>query len=237
MMCLMAGFFARCRLFWLKGSCATRAPFTGCDRDSTRWSRSFWPWLCWRWCVAVRWSRAVTCLPASGANYWAWIGYRRSKPCGEKSPTSAATTVRQPSGRAAWPGSGWPAPIARASGSSTPTATCASITVVSPICHAGTWPANGLCLRGTTDYWINGLGGAPFFGLTQPVNPGLIAVLRQSIVPRLVAEAPQPNPEALAADALLPRLTLIFDREGYSPDFFADLKAQRIAILTYHKFP
>jgi hypothetical protein len=94
-----------------------------------------------------------------------------------------------------------------------------------------------LCLRGTTDYWINGLGGAPFFVLTQPVNPGLIAVLRQSIVPRLVAEAPQPNPEALAADALLPRLTLIFDREGYSPDFFAELKAQRIAILTYHKFP
>ncbi len=94
-----------------------------------------------------------------------------------------------------------------------------------------------LCLRGTTDYWINGLGGAPFFVLTQPVNPGLIAVLRQHIVPRLVAEAPQPDAEALEADALLPRLTLIFDREGYSPDFFAELKAQRIAILTYHKFP
>jgi transposase-like protein len=94
-----------------------------------------------------------------------------------------------------------------------------------------------LCLRGTTDYWINGLGGAPFFVLTQPVNPGLIAVLRQHIVPRLVAEAPQPDAEVLEADALLPRLTLIFDREGYSPDFFAELKAQRIAILTYHKFP
>jgi hypothetical protein len=94
-----------------------------------------------------------------------------------------------------------------------------------------------LCLRGTTDYWINGLGGAPFFVLTQPVNPGLIAVLRQSIVPRLLAEAPQPDAEALAAEPLRPRLTLIFDREGYSPDFFAELKAQRIAILTYHKVP
>ena len=62
-------------------------------------------------------------------------------------------------------------------------------------------------------------------------------MLRQHIVPRLVAEAPQPDTEALEADALLPRLTLIFDREGYSPDFFAELKAQRIAILTYHKFP
>ena len=94
-----------------------------------------------------------------------------------------------------------------------------------------------LCLRGTTDYWVNGLDGAPFFVLTQPVNPGLIAVLRQSIVPRLVAEAPQPSAEALAADRHLPRFTLIFDREGYSPDFFAELKAQRIAILTYHKYP
>jgi hypothetical protein len=94
-----------------------------------------------------------------------------------------------------------------------------------------------LCLRGTTDYWVNGLGGAPFFVLTQPANPGLIATLRQSIVPRLLAQAPQPDAEALAADVFLPRLTLIFDREGYSPDFFSELKAQRIAILTYHKFP
>ena len=94
-----------------------------------------------------------------------------------------------------------------------------------------------LCLRGTTDYWINGLGGAPFFVLTQPVNPGLIAVLRQSIVPRLLAQAPQPEAQALKANPLLCRFTLIFDREGYSPDLFAELKAQRIAILTYHKFP
>ena len=94
-----------------------------------------------------------------------------------------------------------------------------------------------LCLRATTDYWVNGLGGAPFFVLTQPVNPGLLAVLRQSIVPRLMAEAPQPSAEALAADPLLPRFTLIFDREGYSPSFFAELQAQRIAILTYHKYP
>jgi hypothetical protein len=42
-----------------------------------------------------------------------------------------------------------------------------------------------------------------------------IAVLRQSIVPRLVAEAPQPGAEALAADAPLLRLTLIFDREAH----------------------
>jgi hypothetical protein len=94
-----------------------------------------------------------------------------------------------------------------------------------------------LCLRGTTDYWVNGLGGEPFFVVTQPVNPGLITVLREHIVPRLLTEAPQPSVEALAADPQAVRLTLVMDREGYSPDFFSHLKAQRIAILTYHKFP
>src|SRR5271166_3288663 len=142
-MCLTAGCFARCRLFWPKVSCATHAPFTDCRRDSTRWSRSFWPWLFWHWCVAVRWSRAVTSPPGSGANSWAWTGYRKSKPCGEKSPTSVATTVRLPNGRAAWLGSGWPAPAVRALACSTPTAMCAFITVASPICHAATWLANG----------------------------------------------------------------------------------------------
>jgi hypothetical protein len=112
---------------------------------------------------------------------------------------------------------------------------CVSIMAASPIRRGATWRANGSAC-GAPDYWVNGLGGAPFFVLTQPVNPGLIAVLRQSIVPRLVVEAPQPSAEALAADPLLPRFTLIFDREGYSPDFFAELEAQRIAILTYHKY-
>ena len=32
------------------------------------------------------------------------------------------------------------------------------------------------------------------------------------------------------------RFTLIFDREGYSPDFFIEMKKDRIACLTYHKY-
>jgi hypothetical protein len=94
-----------------------------------------------------------------------------------------------------------------------------------------------LCLRGTTDYWVNGLGGEPFFVVTQPVNPGLLTVLRENIVPRLLAQAPQPSAEVLAADPRAVRFTLVFDREGYSPDTFAELKEKRIAVLTYHKFP
>ncbi len=33
------------------------------------------------------------------------------------------------------------------------------------------------------------------------------------------------------------RFTLIFDREGYSPELFSRLKTQRTAILTCHKHP
>jgi len=96
-----------------------------------------------------------------------------------------------------------------------------------------------LCLRGTTDYWVNAMDGRPFFVVTQAVDPGMIQVLEEQIVPRLRNEVPgQPTEAQLAADPLLARFTLIFDRAGYSPDFFARLwQQQRIAITTYHKFP
>jgi hypothetical protein len=95
-----------------------------------------------------------------------------------------------------------------------------------------------LCLRGTTDYWVNALDGQPFFCLTRPIDPGLQKTLENDIVPRLLEEVPgQPTQEALSADPLLHRFILVFDREGYSPELFARLRAQRIAILCYHKFP
>jgi prepilin-type processing-associated H-X9-DG protein len=95
-----------------------------------------------------------------------------------------------------------------------------------------------LRLRGTTDYWVNAMDGTPFFCVTKAVDPGLIAVLKEELVPRLLKEVPrQPEEAALAADASLSRLTLVFDREGYSPPLFAWLKEQRIAALSYRKFP
>src|SRR5208283_751079 len=95
-----------------------------------------------------------------------------------------------------------------------------------------------LCLRGTTDYWVNAMDGRPFFVVSCAVDPGLLNVLREQIVPRLKADVPnQPTLEQLEADLLLSRFTIVFDREGYSPRFFAQMKEERIAILTYHKFP
>lgn len=94
-----------------------------------------------------------------------------------------------------------------------------------------------LCLRGTTDYWVNGLGGEPFFVVTQPVNTGLIAALREQVIPQLLAATASSGSTATPASDATPRCTLVFDREGYSPQLFADLKTAGIAILTYHKFP
>jgi len=94
-----------------------------------------------------------------------------------------------------------------------------------------------LCLRGTTDYWVNGLGGEPFFVVTQPIHEGLIAALRDQVIPRLLADAPELDPAQRDSDPQAMRFTVIFDREGFSPKLFADLKEQRIGILTYHKYP
>jgi len=95
-----------------------------------------------------------------------------------------------------------------------------------------------LCLRGTTDYWVNAMDGQPFFVVTQPVDPGLGQVILEQIVPRLLQDLPgQPSAAELEADPWLVRFVLVFDREAYSPKLFADLKALRIGILTYHKFP
>jgi len=94
-----------------------------------------------------------------------------------------------------------------------------------------------LCLRGTTDYWVNAMDGRPFFCVTQAVDPGLTQVIRE-LAPRLLQDVPaQPSESALEADPLLHRLTIVFDRGGYSPELFAWLRGERIAILTYHKFP
>jgi transposase-like protein len=93
-----------------------------------------------------------------------------------------------------------------------------------------------LCLRGTTDYWVNGLGGEPFFVVTEPVHAGLIATLRSQIIPRLLADAPPPTPAA-SEGRWSPRCTVVFDREGFSPALFTELQGQGVAILTYHKQP
>jgi len=95
-----------------------------------------------------------------------------------------------------------------------------------------------LCLRGMTDYWVNNQTGCPFFVITTPFTPGLLGMMRSEIVPRLLEDVPnQPSAEELDADERLNRFVMIFDREGYSPDFFHEMWRQRIACQTYNKYP
>lgn len=95
-----------------------------------------------------------------------------------------------------------------------------------------------LCLRATSDYWVNAIDRQPFFVVHCAVDPGLIKVIEHEIVPRLEHDVPdQPSEAQLARDPWLHRFTLVFDREGYSPAFLARMKARRIACITDHKYP
>jgi hypothetical protein len=96
-----------------------------------------------------------------------------------------------------------------------------------------------LCLRGITDYWVNDAIGRPFFVIEKEIDPGLLRTLRSDIVPRLLEDVPdQPSERQLAENPSLCRFVLVFDREGYSPAFFAEMWSEhRIGCLTYHKHP
>jgi transposase len=100
-------------------------------------------------------------------------------------------------------------------------------------------PRQRLCLRGTTDYWVNDALGQPFFVVERPIDQGLLEVLRNDVVPRLLKDVPrQPTEEELQANPYLFRFIIVFDRAGYSPEFFKEMwQNHRIACITYHKYP
>lgn len=94
-----------------------------------------------------------------------------------------------------------------------------------------------LCVRSFMDYWVNDRDGAPFFVVTAVGTEGMLHHLRREIVPRLLREVPgQPSPADLSADPRRHRFAIVFDREGWSPDFFAELwREHRIGVITYRK--
>jgi hypothetical protein len=96
-----------------------------------------------------------------------------------------------------------------------------------------------LCLQATTDYWIHAMDGQPFLYINKEVDPGLIATLEQEVIPWLEANVPKTLEleQRLQEDPCAHWFTVVFDREGYSPDLFQRLWNKRIAVLTYHKYP
>ena len=86
-----------------------------------------------------------------------------------------------------------------------------------------------LCLRAITDYWINAMDGQPFRYVNKEVDPGLIATLKQDVIPWLEASVAKTAEQELrlAEDSRAHWFTMVFDREGYSPELFEQMRDKR----------
>lgn len=85
-------------------------------------------------------------------------------------------------------------------------------------------PNRHLCMPGTKEYWVNGSSSDPLFFITAQASEGLLKTLKEDVIPRLRA--------ILGVEC---RLTLIFDREGWSPKSFRQWVQEGIDIITYRK--
>jgi len=94
-----------------------------------------------------------------------------------------------------------------------------------------------LCLPGMMEFWVNNADGLPYFYVTGEVNEKLQEMITTHLAPRLVALTDgKVSHQDITADELLPRFSLVFDREAYSPSFFKHLwECYRIAVITYRK--
>jgi len=94
-----------------------------------------------------------------------------------------------------------------------------------------------LCLPGIQQFWVNDKTGLPLFYISGEVNEKLIQMMSEQIIPKLLKDVtPRYSDAELEQDADLPVLTVVFDREGYSPVFFKKLwDEHRVAVLTYKK--
>jgi len=79
-----------------------------------------------------------------------------------------------------------------------------------------------ICLPATSDYWVNDSAGDPIFVVTAQANAGLVKML-----PGLLAQV-----RALVGKR---RLTVVFDRGGFSPKLFQQILAAHFDLLTYRK--
>ena len=80
-----------------------------------------------------------------------------------------------------------------------------------------------LCMAATTDYWINDKSAEPLFFITGEANERLIGTLKERVLPevrRLVGTR---------------RVTVVFDREGWSPKSFAEFYEAGFDVMTYRR--
>jgi len=79
-----------------------------------------------------------------------------------------------------------------------------------------------LSMPATTDYWVNDTAGDPLFVVTAPANAGLVKMLPAMLsqIRDLVGQR---------------RLTVVFDRGGFSPKLFQEIIGAGFDLLTYRK--
>lgn len=94
-----------------------------------------------------------------------------------------------------------------------------------------------LCLPATTDWWVNDWMGKPYFFVTGEVNEKLLTIIDNEIIGMLKDELKaSASQQELSENPDLPRFTLVFDREGYSPKKWKHWwNEHRIAIISYRK--
>jgi hypothetical protein len=81
-----------------------------------------------------------------------------------------------------------------------------------------------LCMPATTDYWVNDANAEPLMFVTAPANEGLLKMMDEELLPEI---------RKLAGDDR--RMTLIFDREGWSPKRFKKWHKAHFDVITYRK--
>ena len=81
-----------------------------------------------------------------------------------------------------------------------------------------------LCMPATTEVWVNDARAQPWFFVTTEANDHLLAAIERDILAPLRKEVGAQR-----------RVTLVFDREGWSPKAFARWAAAGFDVMTYRK--
>jgi len=82
----------------------------------------------------------------------------------------------------------------------------------------------GRPMPGTKDFHVNDRRADPLFFVTAEATEGMLSMLESTLLPEVRRQV-GPNR----------RVTIVFDREGWSPEKFAKWKAQGFDVLTYRK--
>lgn len=96
-------------------------------------------------------------------------------------------------------------------------------------------PREKLCLPASVSYWINALGGKPFMCIHEDMDPGMVKAVEQDVVRELESLEVLEGAADITTGEAQPVLTLVFDREGWSPALFRRLAERGIACITWHK--